>query len=242
MISSSLGGNPPTGAKYVNFDDMTLGDQGTSAKARDQSQSEVGTINVLFEPDAKVVKGSASGLYAVPYLSGTNGALFGNVPMTGQDETPYLTSGRDFSPNTGARVELSFGSFGSQNYFGILWGSVDDYNTLEFYNGNDLVGKITGTDVKQNANGDQGVNGTRYVNILATNGDFFTSVLAKSSNYAFEFDNVAFGVVPEPGTLAAGLLVVTVGCVNLIRRGKRLSALDAITLKLEEHRWSPRVG
>lgn len=150
--------------------------------------------------------------------------LFGNVPLNGQDTTRYITSGRDASPNLGAEAVLDFSSYGPQNYLGILWGSVDDYNTLEFYNGNTLIGQITGSQVKANPNGDQGVNGTRYVNILATNGDVFTRVVATSSQYAFEFDNVAFGAVPEPATLAAGLLVMALGCTIRLRQGKRLTA------------------
>ena len=60
------------------------------------------------------------------------------------------------------------------------------------------------------ANGDQGAAGTFYVNINSTLS--FTTVVATSSQYAFEFDNVAFNatsVVPEPATIflfGAGLL------------------------------------
>jgi hypothetical protein len=98
-----------------------------------------------------------------------------------------------------------------------LWGSVDDYNTLSFYNGANLVGSITGADVGPNTNGNQGINGTFYANIDSNLA--FDSVVASSSNYAFEFDNVAYDsvpqqappppAVPEPSTLAlfcAGIL------------------------------------
>jgi hypothetical protein len=53
------------------------------------------------------------------------------------------------------------------------------------------------------------MNGTYYVNIDSTNP--FNRVVASSSQYAFEFDNVAYNrmAVPEPATLTllgAGLI------------------------------------
>jgi hypothetical protein len=83
----------------------------------------------------------------------------------------------------------------------LLWGSVDLYNTLQFFSGNTLVGTIAGGAINATATGDQGLNGTFYVNI---NSDLpFDSVVATSSNFAFEFDNVAYSAspIPEPGSL-----------------------------------------
>ena len=68
-------------------------------------------------------------------------------------------------------------------YFGLLWGSVDNYNTLSFYNGSTLIGTITGADITPTATGDQGVNGTFYVNLVSTTP--FDRVVATSSQYAF---------------------------------------------------------
>src|SRR5688572_8508995 len=55
----------------------------------------------------------------------------------------------------------------SYNYFGLYWGSIDDYNSLEFYNGDTLLKTVKGLDVIQSgaALGDQISSGAnRYVN------------------------------------------------------------------------------
>lgn len=192
VISSSVGG-APTGANYANFDNLSLNAAGGTS----------GGIGVSFTSgNGKAVKGAASGLYAAPFLSGGNGGLFGN-PANGADTTTYLSTGI-------GSIKLSLPSL--EKYFGLLWGSVDSYNTLELFNGNTLVGTVTGTDVTSHANGNQGASGTFYVNINSDTA--FDNVRLLSSQYAFEIDNVAYGTaaVPEPGTIAlfgAGLLGFT---------------------------------
>jgi hypothetical protein len=99
------------------------------------------------------------------------------------------------------------------NSFGLYWGSVDSYNSLAFYNGDTLVATITGSDVAPplTANGGQ----TDYASndyVLISALPQFDRVVAASSSYSFEFDNVAAGVatlsaaVPEPSTWAMLLL------------------------------------
>jgi len=56
------------------------------------------------------------------------------------------------------------------------------------------VDSVTGSQVIASPNGDQGVNGTLYVNI-DTSAPFRYAV-AKSSSYAFEFDNVSYNDQP----------------------------------------------
>jgi hypothetical protein len=184
-IDASTGG-APTGVDYVNFDNLQLGASGGASNG----------ITVSFTGDGQTVLGSLPGVYAAPYLSNGNGTLFGD-PNDGPDRTPYLTTG------TGS-VTLSLP--GQEKYLGLLWGSVDTYNTLSLYNGSTLVGTITGSEVTANANGDQGVSGTFYVNINST--DSFDKVVATSTSNAFELDNVAFNAtaVPEPSSFALALI------------------------------------
>lgn len=208
MINSSVGG-APTGVSYVNFDDLSLGSGGGI------SAGPSGSVGVSFTSgDSKAVQGSASGLYAAPFLSGLNGSGFGN-PAAGADTTTYLSTGI-------GSVELTFS--GLQQYFGLLWGSVDNYNTLSFYNGATLVDSVTGSQVIGIPNGDQGVNGTVYVNINTSSQ--FNRVVASSTQYAFEFDNVAYNPTTIPnipsrvpdGGMTLSLLGVALGGLGLIRR------------------------
>jgi hypothetical protein len=95
---------------------------------------------------------------------------------------------------------------------------VDLYNTLQFYNGADLVGSITGGQIIPGANGDQGPTGTVYVNLRSD--DPFNRIVATSNGqYAFEIDNLA--VVPEPSTYFAAALLGLPAVLGLSRATRR---------------------
>ena len=185
VITSALNGGDPTGPSIdiLTFDNSPLG------SASETLVTPGPTVTLSFRGDGGIVSGSLVNKYAAPYTA------------TGPDSTNYVTTGIG---------NATFAFSTPQTYFGLLWGSVDGYNSLSFYDASgNLVGVFTGLDVTASANGDQGYSGSYYVNFSSDAG--FSEVVASSSNYAFEFDDVAVDPpVGEPTTLAvlgAGLLL-----------------------------------
>jgi voltage-gated potassium channel Kch len=108
----------------------------------------------------------------------------------------------------------------SYNYFGLYWGSIDDYNTLNFFSGGNLIASITGSNViaAGTALGDQTAPGSnRYVNFLFDTS--FDRIDFSTTQYAFESDNHAFASVPEPATL--GLFGLGLLGAGMARRRKK---------------------
>ena len=102
---------------------------------------------------------------------------------------------------------------GTQNKFGLFWGSIDSYNSIAFYSGSSATPFLTLFGNNLNAvpalgfNGDQsGALTNAYVTFTGLS--FDKIVLASSSN-SFEFDNISYGnvgPVPEPSTWAMMIL------------------------------------
>lgn len=222
-ISFDISTNSPlAGANYVNFDDLppkNAGGQAFNTLGTDFITVALTPASVVPEYDgAQAVTGDEGGHFAAPYVTSLdNGAMFGNPQADGKDETQYLTSG--IASSNGA-ISLTFNS--AISYFGMLWGSIDNYNTLTFLDASDnVIGVFTGSTIDPAANGDQGVNGTFYVNFFSDSANI-KSVVATSSQYAFEFDNVAYSAnAPEAATLAIWSGLGLCGAAIAYRKSRR---------------------
>lgn len=107
-------------------------------------------------------------------------------------------------------------------YLGLLWGTVDDYNTIAFYDGDTLIGSlaspgsaISGAEVLPPGDGDTAI----YANFYAHEGSFNKVVFSSIGQNSFEFDNVRVAPTPLPAALGLfGLAVAGMGAFGLRRR------------------------
>jgi len=153
------------------------------------------------------VTGDVSGKYAAPFIS--------DGPIAGSDDpTVYLSV--PAASNTGSVTLLLNTTF---NYFGLLWGSIDTYNTISFLLNGVVVDSYTGTDVitPNAANGNQTAPSTNtYVNFFDL--PSFDAVRFASTSYAFELDNIALATTGGTGTNVsepAALGLLGLGLVGL---------------------------
>jgi hypothetical protein len=136
-----------------------------------------------------IVNGSVSGQYKAP--GGTTSDYLTTPEPGDNDGTGYVT------------VDLTTAA----NYFGMYWGSIDNYNTLSFsYQGNKLDTTFS--------KGNMDFTGAEYVNFSDFTFDSFTLA---STNFAFEVDNIAVAPVPEPGTF----VLMGLGLAGLVGMRKK---------------------
>ncbi|MFZ4407578.1 MAG: hypothetical protein ACOYOH_09560 [Paracraurococcus sp.] len=134
--------------------------------------------------------------------TGTSGIYSGNV--TGVTAAPYTatgpTTGNYFAAEPKSAITFSYAQ--QQQYFGMMWGSVDSYNTLSFYRGDTLVEQLPGKAITAVPNGVQGAGNTYWVNVNFGTGVSFDRVVATSTSPAFEFSVIAFSTTTQAITPA----------------------------------------
>ena len=145
--------------------------------------------------DYQLETGSVSGQYAAPF----------------QDTTQYLNVFGGHTASLAISPALKALSF--------YWGSIDNYNTVSFFSGSNLVASFTGAQVPAApADGSQGnpVNNRRVS--FNFGGEQISRVDFNSGQNSFELDTVS-GAVPEPATWA--LLIVGMGMTGATMRRRR---------------------
>lgn len=153
-----------------------------------------------------VVQGQLNPFHAVPVAGPTPDYLTTSLissPLT----TNIANSGKYLSTDLGT-IAITFTS--AQQTLALLWGSVDDENTLTFDDGTIITGSqiraLAGT---SGTNGFQGPGGSTYVLIMPDTGNF-TTVTMSSGVVSFEAAGLVGSVenilVPEPSSLLLSLI------------------------------------
>ena len=192
---------PPANAqKTITFDEtLTDGTPGQPAYA-------------LFG-NGKIVSGTLGDTYAAPGVEG------------GFDVTRYLAA---FPAGLG-QTAATLAEFGAYTAASLYWGSIDDYNALDFYSGGTLLGTITGSDASVMPWGDRTAATTNRRVSFASDTPFDRLVFRTGQN-AFEVDSLSFSgavaAVPEPASW--GLMILGFGAVGWsMRRQPRRSRASA---------------
>lgn len=183
---------------------LVLGTQAASAAPIVTTVEAIGSLGFGPKAGATVIDFD-SGLPAFGASFSAAGSLFGlySGTQSGVAATPFGDATQYYSTGLGTTT-ITFDE--TATYLGLLWGSVDGYNSIAFYDGDTLIGTIKGADIRNPANGDQGIGGTYYVNFEIAGG--YDRVKLISTGYSFEIDDLAYGSnydrvaeVPEPASL-----------------------------------------
>jgi VCBS repeat-containing protein len=178
------------GLHTETFDGQTAGSVSNNGAGHGDFFSDALDATFSGSGDAGVVNGTLADVTAAPFI----GPLPGSA-----DTTNYLSIG------AGGTETIVFAN--QENAFGLYWGSVDPNNTIDFYNGTNLVAHYTGADISPLfSDGNQGsFSSNGYVEFSGL-APFDTVVLGSGVN-SFEIDNISAGSVhaqladPITGTL-----------------------------------------
>jgi len=136
----------------------------------------------------------------------TTGTVFtGSGSVGGQYAAPAGTVGNYQAVLGGATSTFTFANGLSK--FSLYWGSVDDYNTLQFLRAdNTVMGTFSGLNFPPSG-GNQPSNLTnRRITFGFTGAEAVKQVRFSSSQNAFEYDTLAAAGIPEPSTWAMMIL------------------------------------
>lgn len=152
------------------------------------------TFDAGPSPFTNVTPNAGAQLFYTGSVDGQNAAPFGDV-------TQYVSVGTSDVPQSATLALAS-----PTTYIGLYWGSIDEYNTIVLTDVNNQQFSVSSLLYPQLSpdNGDQGVLGSKYVNIFTDVG--IQSITFSSTAKAFEFDNLTVAAVPEASTWAMMIL------------------------------------
>ncbi|WP_339773123.1 PEP-CTERM sorting domain-containing protein [uncultured Paraglaciecola sp.] len=171
------------------------------------SPSDVNVLNVRKGSDGNVAAAPAGDTTCYAYTTPTTVGVASYVDIDYKD---FLANIGNISPNL---------ANSSINYLGFYWGSVDAYNSFEFYSDDVLVAQITGPELLAQLNGkagDQVADSSNvYVNINFSFDESFNKFRVITSGIAGEFDNIVVGLDQRPVSAPASLAFLGLGLLGL---------------------------
>ena len=193
------------------------------------------------------VDGYSSGYASYSASPGTDGLVVQGTALGGDPAyrapsgvtSQYLTVGSSSANRPNADVTINFSPTWLATSFGLLWGSIDSYNTISFFRGGSLLRSFNGTEVVAALNAlginavVDGTNGTpngdprstQYVKFFAEgSGEYFDQVVLASTQAAFESDNHSYEAIPTPALLPG---LIGMGVAALRRKQEEASEENA---------------
>lgn len=157
--------------------------------------------------------------------------LVTNVSLGGVRAQPFGSSGNfaTVGPSDGSPGILNLAAFGAIDTITFLWGSVDEYNTLDVLDAaNNVFASFTGTQVSALANGNQTSPFTNPLVTLTFTGldrNKVSGLQFSSGQNAFEFDNVSIATAPVPEPATWMMMILGFGLIGGLLRKRTTKSL-----------------
>lgn len=164
---------------------------------------------------SSVTPGTAPYAGPTPTFDFESPAPVSGLVTTGSVDTiraqPFGSTGNYWTvgPADGSPGVMNLAAFGDIFNISFIWGSVDEYNSIDFLDGDNVIATFSGSDIFNPANGSQtdpNLNPVVRFDVTGEHVASLTSLRLRSTNNAFETDNFAINAVPEPATWAMMLL------------------------------------